>query len=104
MAKLKVKGSWPHRFEEPQQVTIADGLVVTVGMLRLSSLLRTLRAHGNHGSADDLERLHKQVGNKCSCGDLPDPAVGSLGTRVVFICPHCTGGELLKLWQDEGEN
>lgn len=73
--------------------------------LRYSSLLSLLRASTCPiDQIDDFIALKARVGSLCVVhGELKDPAIGRVGDQVAFICPWCSGPEILAAWQAEGE-
>ena len=101
-AVLKTEASYSRKvFDEKP----AEGYFDAVpDLLRLSNLLKKLKAMGEEGehSYETIQKLYKEVGNNCAVhGELVDPIVGLIGEQVAFICPWCSGPEMLAAWEAE---
>lgn len=73
------------------------------GKLRFSSAVSALRNQGALDTLAELERLRELHGKRCPThGELKDPILAILGEQVAFICPWCSGPEILAAWEAEG--
>lgn len=72
--------------------------------VRYSTSLSALRMQGADETAATLEKLKAEHGSLCAVhGELKDPVIGILGDQVAFVCPWCSGPEILAAWTAEGE-
>jgi hypothetical protein len=88
------------KFKKPVMATMLGGLPQSV---RFSTAMTALRRAGSDNAVAELERDRRECGSSCpQHGELKDPAIAILNGRVAFICPWCSGGELLAAWEKEG--
>ncbi len=74
---------------------------------RYSQALRLLRHAGDEGAATLLTRMLASAHNaspqgfRCSTCRmrLDDPIVSTLGRRIVFACPNCSGHVMRARWE-----
>lgn len=74
-------------------------------MLRFSRAVAGLRAEGLNDVADGIVALKGRVGSHCPIhGTMEDPIIATVGDRVAFGCPWCSGTDVLEAWKREGES
>ena len=91
------------KFDRVKAGTISG---TTPAAVRYSTAVRRARANGmSEENLAALEADRKQFGASCPVhGELADPVIGIVeGSMVAFACPHCSGPEVLKAWEDEGK-
>lgn len=73
-------------------------------MLRLTSVLKTLRDQGAGAAADEVAALADRVGRRCDThGYLEDPLVFTVGNdQLAFGCPDCSGKAIRDAYDKEG--
>lgn len=80
----------------------ADG-ISPEGVVRFSTIIRSLRRQGAEDTARKLEEEQKAVGSYCALhGELTDPVIGLLEDRVAYACPWCSGEAVREAWEKEG--
>ena len=93
----------PHRFGE-----IVSAIPVNNGQPGLPERMRCSRVAGllPPESRAEFEADRAKAAHCPTHGELRDPAVFIAGEgadrRVAFICPHCSGADVLAQWEREG--
>jgi hypothetical protein len=105
MAKLNK--SLKRRFERKDAyrfnaLEVARATVSPTGRLRYSRIVAQLSPAGQA----EAEEERKKAAHCPVHGELTDPAIFLHGEgaerRVVFVCPECSGPEVLEAWKQEG--
>lgn len=99
LAKRMAANNNPHHFGVIHNGTV---LLPEFGRLRYSRIAKLLPPTAQV----ELEHDRVRAAHCPTHGALEDPAIMIVGSgkdgRVAFICPHCSGENLLSQWEREG--
>jgi hypothetical protein len=73
-------------------------------IVRLSTVLKRLRANGKDDAARDIEESYRRCGDNCPIhGHLADPVFAIMQPdKLVFACPDCSDPVVKEAWEAEG--